>query len=137
MKTKITKRAVDELRGKAKSEGRTLYLRDEELTGFGAVSTKTGACSYFVEYRLGGRATTQKRMTIGRHGALTPDEARKLAKEKLGEVARGADVAQVKKEARERLASVPSSICLSVTLLDTPSRRAIGRKSGRGCFRMT
>ena len=26
MKTKITKRAVDELHGKAKSEGRTLYL---------------------------------------------------------------------------------------------------------------
>ena len=118
MKTKITKRAVDELRGKAKSEGRTLYLRDEELTGFGAVSTKTGACSYFVEYRLGGRATTQKRMTIGRHGALTPDEARKLAKEKLGEVARGADVAQVKKEARERLASA--------TLLDLLERYLAG-----------
>lgn len=118
MKTKITKHAVDELRCKAKGEDRTLYLRDEELTGFGAVSTKTGACSYFVEYRLGGRATTQKRMTIGRHGALTPDEARKLAKEKLGEVARGADVAQVKKEARERLASA--------TLLDLLERYLAG-----------
>ena len=105
MKTKITKRAVDELRGKAKSESRTLYLRDEELTGFGAVSTKAGACSYFVEYRPGGRATTQKRMTIGKHGALTPDEARKRAKEELGKVARGDDVAQAKKEAREKLAS--------------------------------
>ncbi|MGO9543274.1 MAG: tyrosine-type recombinase/integrase [Rhodomicrobium sp.] len=103
MKTKITKRAVDELRNKAKSEGRTLYLRDEELTGFGVLSTKVGACSYFVEYRLGGRGTTQKRMTIGKHGALTPDEARKRAKEELGKVARGADVSQEKREAREKM----------------------------------
>ena len=29
MKARITKRAVDELRSKAKSEGRTLYLRDD------------------------------------------------------------------------------------------------------------
>ena len=100
MKTKITKRAVDDLRSKAKSEGRTLYLRDDELTGFGALSTKAGACSYFVEYRLGGRGTTQKRMTIGKHGALTPDEARKLAKEELGKVARRVDVAQERKDER-------------------------------------
>ena len=86
-----------------KSESRTLYLRDDELIGFGALSTKSGACSYFVEYRLGGRGTTQKRMTIGKHGALTPDEARKRAKDELGKVARGADVVQEKKEAREKL----------------------------------
>jgi len=103
MKSRITKRAVDELRSEAKSEGRTLYLRDDELTGFGAVSTKAGACSNFVEYRLSGRGTTQKRMTIGKHGALTPDEARKRAKDELGKVARGDDVAQAKKEAREKL----------------------------------
>ena len=42
-------------------------------------------------------------MTIGKHGVLTPDEARKLAKEELGKVARGDDVAQAKKEAREKL----------------------------------
>ncbi len=103
MKTKITKRAVDELRSKAKGEGRTLYVRDDELTGFGVLSTKAGACSYFVEYRLGGRGTTQKRMTIGKHGVLTPDEARKLAKEELGRVARRVDVAQERKDERAKL----------------------------------
>ena len=102
-KARITKRAIDDLRSKAKSEGRTLYLRDDELTGFGAISTKAGACSYFVEYRLGGRGTTQKRMTIGKHGALTPDEARKLAKEELGKVARRVDVAQERKAERAKL----------------------------------
>ena len=103
MKAKITKRAIDDLRSRAKSEGRTLYLRDDDLTGFGAVSTKAGTCSYFIEYRLGGRGTTQKRVTLGKHGALTPDEARQLAKGELGKVARGADVAQEKREAREKL----------------------------------
>ncbi len=104
-KARITKRAVDDLHSRAKSEGRTLYLRDDDITGFGAVSTKAGACSYFIEYRLGGRGTTQKRLTIGKHGVLTPDEARKRTKEELGKVARGADVVQAKKEAREKLTS--------------------------------
>jgi integrase len=105
-KARITKRAVDDLRIKAKAEGRTLYLRDDEVTGFGALCTKTGACSYFVEYRLGGRGTAQKRMTIGKHGVLTPDQARQRAKEELGKVARRVDVVQEKKAARDRLTSL-------------------------------
>jgi integrase len=117
-KARITKRAIDDLRSRARSEGRTLYLRDDEVTGFGALSTKAGACSYFVEYRLGGRATTQKRMTIAKHGIATPDEARKLAKEELGRVARGADVVQEKREAREKLTGA--------TLLDLIERYLAG-----------
>jgi integrase len=100
-KARITKRAIDDLRARAKSEGRTLYLRDNEMTGFGAVATKTGACSYFIEY---GGGKDRKRMTIGKHGALTPDEARKAAKEELGKVAHGADVVQDKRAARDKLA---------------------------------
>src|SRR5271166_3704949 len=103
MRDKITKRAVDALRAQSAATGKTIYLWDSELTGFGVVSTKTGACSYFIEYRLGGRGTPSKRMTIGKHGVLTPDEARKLAKEELGKVARGSDVVQEKREAREKL----------------------------------
>jgi len=105
-KARITKRAVDDLRSRAKNEGRTLYLRDEELTGFGALCTKAGTCSYFVEYRLGGRGTAQKRMTIGKHGVSTPDQARQRAKEELGKVARGDDVSQARKEKREKLTSL-------------------------------
>jgi hypothetical protein len=100
---KITKRAVDGLAAQAKAEGRTLYLWDADMTGFGMLVTAKGSVSYFVEYRLGGRGTKNRRLTIGKHGILTPDEARKLAKEELGKVARGADVAQAKKEAREKL----------------------------------
>ena len=98
----ITKRVVDGLRAQAKDEGRTLYLWDADTRGFGVLATKTGSVSYFVEYRLGGRGAKNDRMTIGKHGVLTPDEARKLAKEELGKVARGDSVAQAKKEAREK-----------------------------------
>jgi integrase len=99
---KITKRAVDGLATQAKVEGRVLYAWDADLSGFGLRAGKSGV-SYFVEYRLGGRGTKNQRMSIGKHGVLTPDEARKLAKEELGKVARGDDVAQAKKEAREKL----------------------------------
>ena len=99
---KITKRAVDGLTAQAKAEGRVLYAWDADLSGFGLRAGKSSV-SYFVEYRLGGRGTKNQRMSIGKHGVLTPDEARKLAKEELGKVARGDDVAQAKKEAREKL----------------------------------
>ncbi|MGA9265527.1 MAG: tyrosine-type recombinase/integrase [Rhodomicrobium sp.] len=102
-KARITKRAVDDLRARAKDRGRTLYLRDDEVTGFGAVCTKTGATSYFIEYQLGGRGTTQKRMTLGKHGVLTPEQARQRAKEELGRVARHVDVVQVKKDEKAKL----------------------------------
>jgi integrase len=100
---KITKRAVDGLAAQAKAEGRTLYRWDADLTGFGMLATKTGSVSYFVEYRLGGRGAKNRRMSLGKHGVLTPDEARKLAKEELGKVARGADIVREKREAREKL----------------------------------
>jgi integrase len=100
MPEKITKRTIDALRDEAVKQQRTRYLFDSEYTGFGALSTKEGKCSYFVQYRLGG---VSKRMTIGKHGALTPDEARKRAKEELGKVARNVDVAQERKDARAKL----------------------------------
>lgn len=103
MQEKITKKAIDALRAKAKADGKTILLWDAELTGFGAIATKGGACSYIIQYRLGGRGTPSKRLTIGKHGVLTPEEGRKLAKEKLGEVATGTDVAQEKKDRISKL----------------------------------
>ena len=103
MRDKITKRTVEALREQAIANGKTHYLWDSELTGFGVVSTKTGSCSYFIEYRLGGRGTPSKRVTLGKHGVLKPDQARKVSKEELGKVARGTDVAQTKKDARSKL----------------------------------
>ena len=128
-KARITKRVIDDLRARAKDEGRTLYLRDDEVTGFGAVCTKAGACSYFIEYRLGGRGTAQKRMTIGKHEVLTPDQARQRAKEELGKVARQVDVAQVKKDEKAKLTGLTFKGAVNGSCPSTAKKRGIGRRN--------
>ena len=105
MKAKITKSSVDLLRDQAIAAAKTIYLWDSDLTGFGALATAKGSASYFVEFRIGGRGAPNRRVSLGKHGALTPSEARSLAKARLGEVAQGVDVAQVKRDERLRLAS--------------------------------
>ena len=102
MRDKVSKRTIDALRQSAQSAGRTIYLYDTDTRGFGALATKTSACSYFIELRFGGYKSP-KRISLGKHGALTPEEARKLAKEELGKIALGTDVIQAKKDEREKL----------------------------------
>jgi site-specific recombinase XerC len=102
MRDKVSKRTIDSLRQSARDAGKTIYLYDTEMRGFGALATKTGACSYFIELRFGGY-TSPKRISLGKHGALTPEEARKLAKEELGKIALGTDVIQAKKDERTKL----------------------------------
>jgi Arm DNA-binding domain len=46
-----------------------------------------------VQYRLGGRKGRTRRITIGRHGELTPTTARAEAKRLLGEIAAARDPA--------------------------------------------
>ena len=74
-------------------------------------------------------------MSIGKHGVLTPDEARKLAKEELGKVARGADVVRGETRSagetdRPHLRGADRSAISTAT----PSQTRIGRRSGRGFF---
>lgn len=84
---KITKRSVD-----AVTPGTTdLYLWDSDLRGFGLKVTPAGSRIYLVQYRAGGRT---RRVTIARHGVVTPDEARRSARRLLGEVAAGGDPAE-------------------------------------------
>lgn len=95
---KITKRFIDAL---TPDPAREVSFMDDALTGFGVRVKPTGAASYFVRYKLaeGG----ERRMVVGKVGALTPDEARKLAREKLAAVAHGADPSAERKEARTAL----------------------------------
>jgi len=87
-KERLTKRVVD---GAAPAEG--LYrLWDAELKGFGLKVTPSGAKTYVIAYRAGGgRGGTKKEYTLGRHGALTPEQARDDARRLLAEVAQGGD----------------------------------------------
>lgn len=89
---KISKRLVDQLNSGCKD----IYLWDLDLSGFGLKVTPTGRKTYLVQYRIGGRKGRTRRMTIGQHGILTPDQARSCAKRLLGEVASGNDPALLK-----------------------------------------
>ena len=88
---RITKRSVDAL----KPGTRDLFLWDDSLPGFGVKLTPSGHRAYVVQYRPAGlgRRVTAKRIVLGSHGMLTPDEARRLAKRELGRVAQGEDPA--------------------------------------------
>ncbi|WP_414695436.1 Arm DNA-binding domain-containing protein [Phenylobacterium sp.] len=71
---RITKRAVDALTAR---EGRETYLWDSELRGFGVRLGASGAKTYIVQY-CNEEGRTRK-LALGRHGPLTPEQARKLA----------------------------------------------------------
>ncbi len=89
---KITKRSVDAL----KPGERDTYLWDTSLAGFGVKCTRTGHKVYLVQYRTGGRSSPTRRITLGRHGTLTPDQARQTAKKALAGVKLGSDPAAEK-----------------------------------------
>jgi integrase len=77
------------------------------VAGFGARRQKGEAIAYVLKYRVDGR---QRWATIGRHGSpWTPDLARAEARRLLGEVARGADPAAQKREARK--AATVAELC--------------------------
>ena len=103
MRGKITKTTVDRAIADAASNGKIARIYDEALKGFGITAGIGGSASYFVEYKLGGRGGSSQRMTIGKHGALTADDARRIAKEKLLQVSQGIDVARQKRENRSKL----------------------------------
>lgn len=77
---KLTKTIVDGAELRAKQY--TVWC--SELKGFGVYVHPTGSRTYFVDYRTADGA--RRRMTIGRHGVLTTEQARKLAIETMGTV---------------------------------------------------
>ena len=69
------------------------YLWDRELKGFGLKVTPKGRKVYLVQYRIGGRDGRTRRLTLGKHGVLTAEEARQKAKLALAQVSTGTDPA--------------------------------------------
>lgn len=96
---KITKRSVDDM----VKNGEKQFLWDTELRGFGLQVTPAGAKSYIYQYRTGGRESTKRRYTIGRHGSpWTPATARQECERLALLVAQGIDPADVDHERRRQ-----------------------------------
>jgi integrase len=96
---RISKTTVDGLTPKQADD----YLWDQALKGFGVKVTPAGSKVYLVQYRLGGRSGRTRRVTIGKHGPLTPDQARREAKHILGQVANHHDVAEERRQAHKSI----------------------------------
>lgn len=72
-----------------------------ELKGFGVLINPTGSRSYLVDYH--NSDGMRRRMTIGRHGPLTTEEARKLAIKTIGSTYHGDDPHLERKTRRKSL----------------------------------
>ena len=94
---KITKRAVDELQPGTT----TILLWDEDLKGFGFKVQPSGARSYVLQYRMGGRESPTRRYSIGKHGSpWTPSTARAEAERLAILIAQGTDPQEADKQRR-------------------------------------
>jgi integrase len=105
---RITKRVVDAL---APGE-RERWVWDDQLPGFGVRSIPSGVKTYVVQYRNAAGRT--RRIALGRHGVLTPEQARRLAAERLGSVAGGRDPADEKRAATEAAKTAPDGTLAAV-----------------------
>lgn len=95
MRTKLTKRTIDA----ARAGDKEIFLWDTEVRGFGLRVKPSGTKTYLIQYRNAQRRT--RKLAIGQHGPLAPDEARKIARQLLADVARGADPSAERKAIKD------------------------------------
>lgn len=103
-KIRISKRTVDALEPRDKP----YVVYDEDLTGFAVrVAPASAKCpgglkTFLIEFRpgSGGRGVRSVRLAIGRYGAMTPDDARRAAREKLAQARQGENPAEERRQER-------------------------------------
>jgi integrase len=91
---KLTKRVVDALQ----PGERDVFVWDNELHGFGVRVKPSGAGAFIIQYRTETGRT--RRFALGRKGTLTPDEARRMARDQLAAVAHGGDPSRERRQAK-------------------------------------
>lgn len=97
MKRKLTNAVARDL----EHDGpRTLYVHDTTVRGFCLSVTSTGAKSWYFYGRINGRP---RRVRIGTFPEITATDARDAAREIIGKVSRGKDVAAARRHGRRTL----------------------------------
>jgi len=120
---KLTKSRVEAFpippaRKTSKDAGQAIYW-DEKLRGFGVRITPSGARSYIVQGRANGKT---RRVTLGTHGVLTCDEARRKAKAALLALDDGIDPVIEKKRTKT----------LALTLREVATDYCANRQTKKG-----
>ncbi len=112
MQTKIVKRTIDQLQPRQS-------IADNEVKGFRARCLPSGVITY--EFRYRNRQGQRKFINLGRHGSITADEARVLAKKRAGEVADDRDPAT--ERATERAVSTNTVNAVLDNFVDRYARK--------------
>jgi hypothetical protein len=102
---RVVRQADKANRRRGRAATRSLFSLGSDLKGFGIRIAESGTKTYIVRYRPrgAGRAGLSRFMVLGRHGAITPDEARTQAKTILGAVAGGQDPAKERSQANSAM----------------------------------
>jgi hypothetical protein len=101
---KLTKRIIDTVEPTPTHD---VCVWDDEVSGFGLRIKPSGVRSFIVQYR--NNSNVSRRITLGKFGVLTPEQARKIARQTLADVARGGDPAE--KRAQDRNAMTVRQLC--------------------------
>ena len=118
-KQKLTKTGVDKI---ALPDSGTAVFWDSELTGFGLRVSAGGTKTYFYQGRINGRA---KKVTIGRHGPITAEAARKEAKRMQASMELGKDPKPPKAKPEKRAgAALGDLLTAYVDLLEMQGKQS-------------
>jgi hypothetical protein len=102
---RLTKQVVDGLKPKE-----TDYVEwCAKLPGFGCRVRPSGAKSFIAQYRVGGRNSPVRKVTLGSYGKLTVEKAREAASKVLAKAELGDDVAA--DLAKKRAEMTVSQLC--------------------------
>ncbi len=119
--SRLTKRTVDALAKPAEGQD---FLWDGEIRGFGVRVVPSGLKTFVVQYR--NTEGKSRRIKIGRFGIMTVEEARELAKVKLGRVADGIDPAEEPEAGKDDI--TVEALC-DWYLTEAEAGRILGRKN--------
>ena len=92
---KLTKAIVDKAELPVGKD--QVFYRDDQLKGFALRVTSNGSKSFVVEKNIGNKV---RRITLGKYGALTTEQARKEAQKIIGQIATGIDPLAEKRTAK-------------------------------------
>lgn len=126
--TRLTKRRVDAAEYQGGDSGWD-FLPDAEVPGFGVRIYESRTKSYLVRYR--NQKGRQRLMTLGRHGVLTVQQAREMAREALVKVAQGEDPVQERREARHSGTTLSEFADVYLEDHAKPNRKTWKRDEGR------
>jgi integrase len=113
VRTRISKRTINRLKPGQQ-------LADLDVRGFSARCLPSGAISYDLRYRTA--TGERRRLSLGLHGAVTPDQARAIAEKRLDDLAKDRDPAAERQ--RQRTTTVNA-------VLDNYIERMLGTKRSK------